>query len=85
MGATAALSATGLAVASGEDVTRTGVVRNAGDLVEEFAVDVVVRFAPPRAAEVGAGRVPPGVRVRSGPRATRTPPRAPGCAAGTGW
>lgn len=90
MGATATLSATGLAVAPGEDVTCTVVVRNTGDLVDEFAVDVVgdaagwataepvsvnlvpqasasvvVRFAPPRAAEVGAGPVPFGVRVTS--------------------
>ncbi|PSL53135.1 hypothetical protein B0I31_110228 [Saccharothrix carnea] len=90
MGATATLSATGLAVAPGEDVTCTVVVRNTGDLVDEFTVDVVgdaagwataepasvnlvpqasasvvVRFAPPRAAEVAAGPVPFGVRVTS--------------------
>jgi type II secretory pathway pseudopilin PulG len=90
MGATATLSATGLAVAPGEDVTCTVVVRNTGDLVDEFTVDVVgdasawataeppsvnlvpqasasvvVRFAPPRAAEVAAGSVPFGIRVAS--------------------
>lgn len=90
MGATATLSATGLAVAPGEDVTCTVVVRNTGDLVDEFTVDVVgdaagwataepatvnlvpgasasvvVRFAPPRATGVAAGRVPFGVRVTS--------------------
>jgi type II secretory pathway pseudopilin PulG len=90
MGATATLSATGLAVAPGEDVTCTVVVRNTGDLVDEFTVDVVgdagawataepasvnlvpqasasvvVRFAPPRAAEVVAGPVAFGVRVTS--------------------
>ncbi|ONI89128.1 hypothetical protein ALI22I_16580 [Saccharothrix sp. ALI-22-I] len=90
MGATATLSATGLAVAPGEDVTCTVVVRNTGDLVDEFTVDVVgdaagwataepasvnlvpqasaevvVRFAPPRAAGVAAGSVPFGVRVSS--------------------
>ncbi|WP_158852223.1 COG1470 family protein [Saccharothrix deserti] len=90
MGATATLSATGLAVAPGEDVTCTVVVRNTGDLVDEFTVDVVgdaagwataepasvnlvpqasasvvVRFAPPRAAEVAAGSVPFGIRVTS--------------------
>ncbi|MBB5804729.1 type II secretory pathway pseudopilin PulG [Saccharothrix ecbatanensis] len=90
MGATATLSATGLAVAPGEDVTCTVVVRNTGDLVDEFTVDVVgdaaewataepasvslvpqasasvvVRFAPPRAAEVAAGPVAFGIRVVS--------------------
>ncbi|QFZ22270.1 COG1470 family protein [Saccharothrix syringae] len=90
MGATATLSTTGLAVAPGEDVTCTVVVRNTGDLVDEFTVDVVgdaagwataepavvnlvpqgsasvvVRFAPPRAAEVAAGPVPFGIRVTS--------------------
>ncbi|MGM1061253.1 hypothetical protein [Saccharothrix sp. Mg75] len=90
MGATATLSATGLTVAPGEDVTCTVVVRNTGDLVDEFTVDVVgdaagwvaaepasvslvprasasvvVRFAPPRTAEVAAGPVPFGIRVAS--------------------
>lgn len=90
MGATATLSATGLAVVPGEDVTCTVVVRNTGDLVDEFTVDVVgdaagwataepasvslvpqasasvvVRFAPPRAAEVAAGPVAFGIRVVS--------------------
>ncbi|MBB5959285.1 type II secretory pathway pseudopilin PulG [Saccharothrix tamanrassetensis] len=90
MGATATLSATGLAVEPGSEVTCTVVVRNTGELVDQFAVDVVgdaagwavaeppsvnlvpqasaevvVRFAPPRAAEVAAGPVHFGVRVTS--------------------
>ncbi|MEV0679691.1 hypothetical protein AB0I60_24510 [Actinosynnema sp. NPDC050436] len=90
MGATATLSATGLAVEPGSETTCTVVVRNTGELVDQFAVDVVgdaagwavaepgsvnlvpqasaevvVRFAPPRRADVPAGPVPFGVRVTS--------------------
>ncbi|TQM83945.1 hypothetical protein FHX81_6379 [Saccharothrix saharensis] len=80
MGATATLSATGLAVAPGEDVTCTVVVRNTGDLVDEFTVDVV--------GDAGAWATAEPASVNLVPQASASvvvrfaPPRAAGVAAG---
>ncbi|GAA1304720.1 hypothetical protein [Saccharothrix xinjiangensis] len=59
MGATATLSATGLAVVPGEEVTCTVVVRNTGDLVDEFTVDVVGDAADWAAVEPGSVNLVP--------------------------
>ncbi|MFE9751344.1 hypothetical protein ACFYOT_41095 [Saccharothrix saharensis] len=80
MGATATLSATGLAVAPGEDVTCTVVVRNTGDLVDEFTVDVV--------GDAGAWATAEPASVNLVPQASASvvvrfaPPRATEVAAG---
>jgi hypothetical protein len=90
MGATATLATAGLAVEPGEEVTCVVTIRNTGEVVDQFVVDVVgdadawataepatvnllpqesaevvIRFAPPRTAEVPSGEVGFGVRVTS--------------------
>ncbi|WP_433262969.1 hypothetical protein ACQPZF_30930 [Actinosynnema sp. CS-041913] len=81
MGATATLSATGLAVEPGSEVTCTVVVRNTGELVDQFTVDVVgdaaawaaaeppsVNLVPQASAEVVVRFAPPrAVEVAAGP------------------
>ncbi|MFI9814645.1 COG1470 family protein [Saccharothrix variisporea] len=80
MGATATLSATGLSVEPGSEVTCTVVVRNTGQLVDQFTVDVVGDAAGWAAAEPAA--------VNLVPQASETvtvrfaPPRSAGVPAG---
>ncbi|MFT7838816.1 hypothetical protein Q5530_21970 [Saccharothrix sp. BKS2] len=80
MGATATLSATGLAVAPGDEVTCTVVVRNTGDLVDAFAVDVVGDAADWATAEPASVNLVPGADASVAVRFA--PPRAPGVTAG---
>ncbi|CCH33751.1 hypothetical protein ABZ816_21855 [Actinosynnema sp. NPDC047251] len=59
MGATATLSATGLAVEPGSETTCTVVVRNTGELVDQFTVDVVGDAAGWSSAEPGSVNLVP--------------------------
>lgn len=81
MGATATLSATGLAVAPGQDVTCTVVVRNTGDLVDEFTVDVVGDAAGWAVAEPASVNLVP--QASASVVVRFAPPRDAGVAAGT--
>ncbi|MEU7531747.1 hypothetical protein AB0A74_38850 [Saccharothrix sp. NPDC042600] len=78
MGATATLSATGLSVEPGSEVTCTVVVRNTGQLVDQFTVDVVGDAAGWAVAEPAAVNLVPqaseAVTVRfAPPRAASVP------------
>lgn len=80
MGATATLSTSDLAVAPGGDVTCQVVVRNAGELVDQFTIDVVGDAAPWAHAEPAAVNLNPG---ESAPVLVRfAPPRDAGVYAG---
>ncbi|NUT51905.1 MAG: hypothetical protein HOV94_32125, partial [Saccharothrix sp.] len=81
MGATATLSATGLAVAPGDEVTCTVVVRNTGDLVDEFSVDVVGDAAPWATAEPASVNLVP--QASASVVVRFAPPRAAAVAAGS--
>lgn len=90
MGATATLSTSDLSVEPGQQVACSVLIRNNGEVTDDYAIDVVgeaagwsvveppavnlnpgdsaevvVRFAPPRSADVLSGVVPFGVRVMS--------------------
>ncbi|MFI6099623.1 hypothetical protein ACIA8G_29045 [Lentzea sp. NPDC051213] len=80
MGATATLSTSDLSVAPGGDVTCQVVVRNAGELVDQFTIDVVGDAAPWSQAEPAAVNLNPG---ESAPVLIRfAPPRESGVYAG---
>ncbi|PWK86063.1 hypothetical protein C8D88_105103 [Lentzea atacamensis] len=81
MGATATLSTSDLSVAPGGDVTCQVMVRNAGELVDQFTIDVVGDAAPWSQAEPGVVNLNPG---ESAPVLIRfAPPRDPGVYAGS--
>ncbi|GAB2816168.1 COG1470 family protein [Lentzea nigeriaca] len=81
MGATATLSTSDLAVAPGGDVTCQVMVRNAGELVDQFTVDVVGDAASWSHAEPPVVNLNPG---ESAPVLIRfAPPRATGVYAGS--
>ncbi|MFD5825203.1 hypothetical protein [Lentzea sp. NPDC060358] len=80
MGATATLSTSDLSVAPGGDVTCQVVVRNAGELVDQFTIDVVGDAAPWSRAEPPVVNLNPG---ESAPVLVRfAPPREAGVYAG---
>lgn len=80
MGATATLSTSDLAVAPGGDVTCQVMVRNAGELVDQFTIDVVGDAASWSHAEPAAVNLNPG---ESAPVLIRfAPPRDAGVYAG---
>lgn len=75
MGATATLSTSDIQVAPGGDVTCQVMVRNAGELVDQFTIDVVGEAAPWSHAEPAAVNLNPG---ESAPVLIRfAPPRDP--------
>ncbi|WP_086668309.1 hypothetical protein [Lentzea kentuckyensis] len=81
MGATATLSTSDLAVAPGGDVTCQVMVRNAGELVDQFTIDVVGDAASWSHAEPAVVNLNPG---ESAPVLVRfTPPRETGVLAGS--
>ncbi|ANZ38872.1 hypothetical protein BBK82_25180 [Lentzea guizhouensis] len=80
MGATATLSTSDLSVAPGGDATCQVVVRNAGELVDQFTIDVVGEAASWSHAEPAVVNLNPG---ESAPVLIRfAPPRDAGVAAG---
>jgi len=80
MGATATLSTSDLSVAPGGDVTCQVMVRNAGELVDQFTIDVVGDAASWSHAEPSAVNLNPG---ESAPILVRfAPPREAGVFAG---
>ncbi len=81
MGATATLSATGLAVEPGSEVTCTVVVRNTGELVDQFTIDVVGDAAGWAVAEPASVNLVP--QASAEVVVKFTPPRASDVPAGT--